>query len=59
MLSIQHNGNNTADVYKDLSIVARLAHQPNGRVAVKVLTDGHDEIADNEQKALLIVKERI
>ncbi|GAF20813.1 MULTISPECIES: hypothetical protein [Shouchella] len=59
MLSIQQNGNNTADVYKGLTIVARFIRQKNGQVAVKVLTDGHDEMTDNEQKALLIVKERI
>ncbi|PAE90917.1 hypothetical protein CHH72_00415 [Shouchella clausii] len=59
MLSIRHNGNNTADVYKGLSIVARIAHQPNGRVAVKVLTDGHDEIVNNMQTALNVVKERV
>ncbi|WP_041823958.1 hypothetical protein [Shouchella clausii] len=59
MLTIQHNGNNTADVYKGLTIVARIAHQPNGRVAVKVLTDGHDEIANNMQTALNVVKERV
>ncbi|GIN13171.1 hypothetical protein J26TS2_30380 [Shouchella clausii] len=59
MLTIQHNGNNTADVYKGLSIVARIAHQPNGRVIVKVLTDGHDEIVNNMQTALDVVKERV
>ncbi|AIC93666.1 MULTISPECIES: hypothetical protein [Shouchella] len=59
MLSIQQNGNNTTDVYKGLTIVARFIRQDNGQVAVKVLTDGHDEMTDNEQKALLIVKERI
>lgn len=59
MLTIQHNGNNTADVYKGLTIVARIAHQPNGRVIVKVLTDGHDEITNNIQSALSVIKERV
>ncbi|MBG9783573.1 hypothetical protein [Shouchella lehensis] len=59
MLRIKHNGDNTADIYKGICIVARLARQANGRVAVKVLTDGHDEMADDEQKALLIIKERV
>lgn len=59
MLRIQHNGDNTADIYKGISIVARLGRQANGTVAVKVLTDGHDEMADDEQKALLIIKERV
>lgn len=59
MLSIQHHANNTADVYKGQGIVARLVHQPNGKVIVKVLTDGHDEIVNNIQSAMSVIKERV
>ncbi len=59
MLTIQHNGDGTADVYKGLGIVARLIYQINGKIAVKVLTDGHDEIVNNLQSAMSVIKERI
>lgn len=59
MLTIRHNGDGTAEVYKGLGIVARLIYQINGKIAVKVLRDGHDEIVNNLQAALGVVKERV